>query len=90
MSAASGGQARRAGAVRVTVVVDEEHRPGLAQLCDGLRAQGMQVEQVLEQLGMVTGEVPENRLPSVRRVEGVVSVEPQHRHRIPPPDAPVQ
>jgi len=76
--------------VPVTVVVDAAHGPAIDVLAHRLRAEGMQVEQVLRRLGTVTGTVPEDRLPALERLEGVASVERQHRYRLPPPDESVQ
>lgn len=82
--------AGRLGMVAITVVVEEAHRPATDAVCARLRAEGMRIEQVLTLLGLVTGELPEDRLPAVRRVEGVSSVGRQGSFRLPPPDAAVQ
>jgi hypothetical protein len=50
----------------------------------------MQVDQVLEGLGIITGSAPSAARESLTAVEGVVSVDEQLTHRLPPPDAPVQ
>lgn len=75
---------------RIVVVVDAAHRSAIETVSHRLRAEGMQVEQVLRGLGTITGTVPESRLAAVERLEGVASVERQHHFRLPPPDAPVQ
>jgi hypothetical protein len=75
---------------RITVVVDAAHRPAIDALTHRLRAEGMQVEQVLRRLGTVTGTIPEGRLPALERIEGVASVERERRYRLPPPEEPVQ
>ena len=74
----------------ITVTVDEDHLPALAGVVADLRARGMQVSQVLDELGIVTGAVPDSARASLSAVAGVASVDAQLQHQLPPPDSPVQ
>ena len=74
----------------VSVTVDDGHRDSLDGVVEHLRASGMEVEQVLGSLGMVTGSAPAETLDALRGVEGVASVDEQLTHQLPPPDSPVQ
>jgi hypothetical protein len=74
----------------VSVTVDDGHQESLDGVVESLRAQGMEVEQVLGSLGIVTGSAPAESLDALRGVEGVASVDEQLTHRLPPPDSPVQ
>jgi hypothetical protein len=76
--------------VQLSVTVDDGHLPALDAVVAQLRAHGMQVEQVLEGLGVVTGSAPSTVRDALTAVEGVVSVDEQLTHRLPPPDSPVQ
>lgn len=79
------------GGIPVTVTVDDAHREdGLEAVVASLRAGGLQVEQVLGGLGMVTGSATDDALGTLRGVEGVSSIDAQLTHRVPPPDADVQ
>jgi hypothetical protein len=71
----------------VTVTVDDAHLDGIDGLADRLRAAGMEVEQVLEPVGVITGSAPAG-WESLADVDGVAAVEPQRTVRLPPPDAP--
>ncbi len=73
-----------------SVTVDDGHLPDLGSVVDSLRARGMQVEQVLEGLGVITGTAPSDVREALTDVEGVVSVDEQQTYQLPPPDAPVQ
>jgi len=75
---------------QVSVTVRDGSLGALDDVVQGLRAHGMQVDQVLGSLGIITGSVPEESVDAVRGVEGVASVDEQLTHRLPPPDAPVQ
>jgi hypothetical protein len=55
-----------------------------------LRAAGMNVGQVLGEIGIVTGSVDSERRTALAAVAGVVAVEPAQRVQLEPPDAEVQ
>ena len=74
----------------VSVTVDDGHRESIDGVVESLRATGMEVEQVLGSLGIVTGSAPADSLDALRGVEGVDSVDEQLSYQLPPPDSPVQ
>jgi hypothetical protein len=74
----------------VSVTVRDDHLEALDDIVRGLQARGMQVDQVLGSLGIITGSAPEEALGALRSVDGVASVDEQLTHRIPPPDSPIQ
>ncbi|GAB2755249.1 hypothetical protein GCM10027174_33610 [Salinifilum aidingensis] len=71
---------------RVTVIVDEDQGVGIDELADRLRSAGMQVEQVLGEIGMITGSVPREHREGVRTTPGVAGVEDETTFHAPPPD----
>lgn len=75
------------GPVPVTVVVDDD---AVDTVAAALRAAGMQIDQVLGALGVVTGAVPADRRGGLAGVAGVVSVTEDQQYQLPPPDAPIQ
>jgi hypothetical protein len=75
---------------RVVVAVDDDSAHQLADVVDRLRAAGMAVEQVLEPIGTVTGSAAPEALPALADVAGVLSVEPDRGHQLPPPEHGVQ
>ena len=76
--------------VKVTVTVDRQHVAAIADVAEALRATGMQVEQVLGDVGMVIGTIDEGAEQSVRAVDGVQSVDRSLEFQLPPPDSPIQ
>jgi hypothetical protein len=74
----------------VSVTVDEAHLGSIAEVADQLRSHGMRVDQVLDLLGVITGEVEETRCRELAAVAGVTSVDPSQPVQLPPPDSPVQ
>lgn len=75
---------------RVTVVVDDAQLDRIDELADRLRDAGMQVEQVLGDIGVITGVLPRERRAEVSAVVGVAGVEEERSLSLPPPDADVQ
>jgi hypothetical protein len=74
----------------VSVTVGDAYRDRVDGVVEGLRASGLEVEQVLGTLGIVTGSAPAGALDALRGVEGVASVDEQVSFRIAPPDSPIQ
>lgn len=73
---------------RVTVTVDEGHLARVHEIVAELRRRGMEVESVLEGLGMVTGTTEDPAL--LVDVDGVWSVDEDQSYQIGPPGAGIQ
>ena len=76
--------------VNLSVTVDDGHLPAIDKVAEELRARGMEVAQVLDGLGIITGSAPEESRSALTGVEGVASVDEELTYQLPPPDAPVQ
>ena len=74
----------------VTVTVADSHLADVDAVARGLELAGMQVEQVLSALGIITGSVDDAQIAALEAVEGVAAVERQTGFQLPPPDADVQ
>ncbi len=74
----------------VIVTVDDVHLAELDAVAQSLRRHGLQVEQVLPEVGLITGQLPVGHALAELRVEGVAAVEEARSIRLPPPDAAVQ
>jgi hypothetical protein len=74
--------------VQVSVTVDDGH--AIEEVAAGLRARGMEVAQVLDGIGVITGSAPAGVREALAGVDGVASVDEQLIHQLPPPDAPIQ
>jgi hypothetical protein len=76
--------------VNLLVSVDDEHLDRFSEVVKGVEDAGMEVEQKLEDLGVLTGSIDPEKVEPLRRVEGVSHVEESRRFQIPPPDSDVQ
>ena len=74
--------------VELSVTVGDGH--AIEEVAAGRRARGMEVAQVLDGIGVITGSAPDDVRGDLAGVDGVASVDVQLTHQLPPPDAPVQ
>lgn len=75
---------------RITVTVTEGQQPNIGELADRLRAAGMQVDQVLPAVGVITGSVTSSQRTSIEQEAGVAAVEDETSFQIAPPDSDIQ
>jgi hypothetical protein len=85
-----GASANRGIRHRVTVTVADSHAADIDELADRLRQAGMDVDDVLRAIGIITGSVPIEQLSSIEALPGVAAVEKQLTLGIAPPDADVR
>lgn len=78
------------GVQRIVVSITDEYLNSLEVVLDTLRAAGMRVDEVFEPLGTITGSAAPNVLARLRSLPGVVAVEPERDHQLPPPDSDLQ
>lgn len=76
--------------VSVSCSVDDEHLPSIGAVAEALRERGLDVAQVLDGVGVITGEVADDRRGALQEVPGVLSVDADLPVQLPPPDSPVQ
>ena len=70
------------------VITISGDRP-IHEVADDLRAAGLDVDQVLEAIGSVTGSAHSKNVARLRKIRGVADVSPDHPVDIGPPDAPI-
>jgi len=75
-------------AARVNVTVDEDHLETIDEVADELRARGMEVDEVLVSIGIVTGTAEDP--DALRRVPGIQSVDLEEERGVAPPDWEIQ
>lgn len=76
---------------QVSVSVDDAHVGRIDEVADRCRAAGMDVQQVLAPIGVITGSIDTGDLrTALGAVPGVAAVEAQHTFRLPPPGSPIQ
>ena len=75
--------------VRINITVPGATAAKLKTVKTSLVRQGVEVDSVLEAIGVITGKVAKSRLPSLDAGAGA-TVELDETIQLPPPDAPIQ
>jgi hypothetical protein len=76
--------------VNVSVSVADGSIDRFSEVVSRLRDAGLEVEQELEEIGVVTGSIDSEKSESLRDIEGVSHVERSREFRIAPPDSDIQ
>lgn len=74
----------------VTVTVDDDHLDKVDEVAAALRATGLNITEVNDAIGIISGSIDAGSRAAAAEVAGVSSVEDAVSPRIPPPDSPVQ
>jgi hypothetical protein len=75
---------------KISICVSDDHMDLVDEVVGRLEAAGVQVDEVLRPVGVITGSAPGPGWRSLAELAGVASVEVQRRVQLPPPDAEVQ
>lgn len=76
--------------VKVSVCIHDDHIDRIGQVSDSLRASGMDIEQTMPNIGMVSGSIESQQIEQLHKIAGVDSVELEQSYQLPPPDSPLQ
>jgi hypothetical protein len=71
-------------------IVTTSGERSLSEVKKQLTESGFAVEQVLDEIGIITGTSSDKDVERVRSVKGVADVSPDEKVDIGPPDAPIQ
>jgi hypothetical protein len=75
---------------QILISIDDSYLGRMPAVIAELEGEGLEVQRSLPALGVVSGAAEEAKLPSLRGVNGVTSLEEEKTTQIPPPDSPVQ
>ena len=76
--------------VKISVSVDEAHLSQIEEISQQLQSSGMNVEQTLSIIGVVSGSIKPDHLNSLYQIEGVKNVESQESYQLAPPSSELQ
>ena len=76
--------------VNLIISVDEDHLDKISSVVKNLQSAGLYVEQLMENLGIITGSCDSSNVQALSQVEGVSSVETERTYQIAPPDSDIQ
>lgn len=76
--------------VNLSISVDDDHMTKIAEVVQNLKKAGMKVENLLDQLGIVTGWCESEKVAKLSQVEGVSDVESERAVQLAPPTSHIQ
>jgi hypothetical protein len=76
--------------IKVSISVDDAHIDRLMEVAASLQSVGMDVEQTLPSVGIISGSVSSDRVNGLYHIEGVQHIEPEQIYQLSPPGADVQ
>ena len=76
--------------VTVNITIGDAYLEQIDQVTEDLKAAGLEVEQTLSTLGIVTGSIESEKVSSLSEVTGVDAVEADRTITLPPPGANLQ
>lgn len=69
--------------VQLVVTVDDEHIGRLPEVVEKLKAAGMNVESLMDRIGVVAGSCDSEKVGLLSRIEGVSHIAPEREFQIP-------
>jgi hypothetical protein len=76
--------------IRVSVSVDDAHLAQILEVVKRLQSAGLEVEQTLPSVGVISGLIDADRVNSLYQITGVQQIESERSYQLPPPDAEIQ
>ncbi len=75
---------------KVSVAVANDHLDKFQEVARKAREAGLEVDEEMPDLGLLTGTVAPEKLGALQRIKGIRAVETQRTIRVPPPNSDVQ
>jgi hypothetical protein len=76
--------------IKLLISVRNDYQSRLPEVAQKLQAAGMQVDQWLTELGVITGSIAAESMSTLSQIEGVADVELDGTFQLEPPEPDVQ
>lgn len=76
--------------VQVSISVERAYLPQIEQISQQLQSFGMNVEQILSSIGVISGSIEPDKLNSLYQIKGVQNIESQQSYQLAPPNSDLQ
>ena len=76
--------------VNLLISVDDNHMDRIPQVVQKLQSAGLNVEQSMEQIGVVTGSCDQAKVKALSQIEGVSHIESSRKYQVAPPNSDIQ
>jgi hypothetical protein len=75
---------------KVSIVVAEDYESRFPEVLEAAQLAGLEVEEQLPTIGVITGTIDESKRSMLERVQGVAAVESPRTYQLPPPESDIQ
>ncbi len=76
--------------VHLTLSISDSHMDKIAKVAAAAKRAGLKVEQNLSDIGVLTGVIDQDKIETLRQVDGISHVEAERTISVPPPDSAIQ
>ncbi|MBD2773009.1 ketohydroxyglutarate aldolase [Iningainema tapete] len=76
--------------INLLISVDDRHIEQILEVAQALQASGMKIEQLMEQIGVITGSIDSTQVEGISQIEGVAAVEVEQKYQLEPPESEIQ
>ncbi len=76
--------------INLSILVNDDHLAEILEVAQRLQSAGLEVEQVMDAIGVISGSCEAQKVDSLSQVKGVAKVEAQQSYQLAPPDSEVQ
>lgn len=76
--------------IKISVSIKDENLSEIEKISQNLQSHGLNVEQTLLSIGMITGSIETHLVDSLYQIQGVKQVERQESYQLPLPDSDIQ
>jgi type II secretory pathway component GspD/PulD (secretin) len=72
----------------IMVSVTDEYLNRINEVANSLTREGMKIEQTLSTVGIISGNIDEDKLVDIGQIPGVGSIEQERTYQLAPPNSP--
>lgn len=76
--------------IDVSVAIDDAHLAEFDAVLKRAKRAGLKTTRALPEIGIVTGTIDDEKLPALRKVKGIASIETERQIQLPPPESDTQ
>jgi hypothetical protein len=76
--------------IKISISVDDAHLSEIEKISQNLQSSGVNVEQTLPSIGIISGSIDPDLVNSLYQIEGVQKVEQQETYQLAPPSSHIQ
>jgi hypothetical protein len=76
--------------MKVNIVVADDYENRFPEVVEAAQQAGLDVEEQLPTIGLITGTIDESKRSMLERVQGVAAVEAPRTYQLSPPESDIQ